>query len=45
MYDTLIEGYVIVSAMTMEIISLLVNIVLNFIKDKIANNYTQIEKA
>jgi len=45
MYNEVMASYIIVGAMTMGIISLLCNILVNFVEDKIANNfYRQIEE-
>lgn len=44
MYNEVIAGCIIVGAMTLAMFSLSVNVLINFVKDKIANNYVQLEK-
>lgn len=42
-YDTILEGYIIVGAMLISIFTLVVNIIVNLVKDKISNKYAEIE--
>ena len=44
MYNEVMASYIIVGAMTLAMFSLSVNVLINFVKDKIANNYVQLEK-